>query len=239
MSAMTDLWQAVSAGPALWTGLTLAAYMIALRIYKACGSSPLATPVVLAIVMVCLFLWLTGTPYETYFAGAQAVHMLLGPATVALAVPLYDQRQTLKENALPIACGLAAGGVVSMASAAAIGWALGADAQTVASLIPKGVTTPIAMGVAERLGGVPSLAAAFVAFAGVLGAVFGPGLMKLMRIRDEACQGFAMGLAGHGAATAQAFLISPKAGAYSGLAIGLTGVLTAVLAPLVAACFLP
>jgi len=160
------------------------------------------------------------------------VHFLLGPATVALAIPLYTQFRRVKQMALPIAVGLLAGSLAAIVSAVLIAHWLGGSAATVFSLAPKSVTTPIAMGISERIGGLPSLTAVLVILTGILGAVAAPGLFRLCRIRDTAIQGFAMGVASHGIGTARAFQINEQMGAFAALAMGLNGLLTALLVPL-------
>jgi predicted murein hydrolase (TIGR00659 family) len=176
---------------------------------------------------------LSGTPYATYFDGAKFVHFLLGPATVALAVPLYGQLPRLKRMFGPLLLALLAGSLTAIGSAMALGSWLGASRQTVLSLAPKSVTTPIAMGVAEKIGGLPSLTAVLVVTTGVLGAIMVRGLLRLLRIdeNDHAVLGFSVGVAAHGIGTARAFQISETAGAFAALAMGLNGLLTALLLP--------
>lgn len=167
----------------------------------------------------------------TYFDGAQFVHFLLGPATVSLAIPLYRQRERLRALALPIAAALLAG--VLTAALSGIGFAalLGASKATLISLAPKSVTAPVAMGISEKLGGLPSLTAVLVVSTGIVGAVFGTGLFRLLRIQDDAIKGFAMGTSSHGIGTARAFQVSPVMGAFSGLAMALSALVTALLLP--------
>jgi len=160
------------------------------------------------------------------------VHFLLGPATVALAVPLYANFDRLKKNLVPIAGGLVAGSLAAVLSALGIGWALGASRESLLSLAPKSVTTPIAMGIAEKLGGLPSLTAVLVVATGILGAVLARSTLNLLRIEDHAVRGFAVGVAAHGIGTARAFQVSETMGAFAGLAMGLNGLLTAFLFPL-------
>jgi len=156
---------------------------------------------------------------------------LLGPATVSLAIPLYRQRERLRTLALPIAAALLAG--VLTAALSGIGFAalLGASKATLISLAPKSVTAPVAMGISEKLGGLPSLTAVLVVSTGIVGAVFGTGLFRLLRIQDDAIKGFAMGTSSHGIGTARAFQVSPVMGAFSGLAMALSALVTALLLP--------
>lgn len=228
---LDEIWVYLSASPLLGLTLTLLAYQGAVLINRRCGGHPLANPVLIAVVVLVALLWLTGTPYPTYFAGAQFVHFLLGPATVALAIPLYAQFTRLKRMAGPLLVALLAGSLTAALSAVLIGKALGASDATLRSLAPKSVTTPIAMGIAERLGGLPSLTAVLVILTGILGAVGAQWLYTLMKCRDAAVQGFALGVASHGIGTARAFQLGEQAGAFSALAMGLNGLLTAVLLP--------
>ncbi len=227
-----DFWVYLSASPLLGLTATLVAYQAAYWIYQKARMNPLANPVALSVAMLVALLWFTGTPYPVYFDGAQFVHFLLGPATVALAVPLYANLATLKKNLVPLCGALLAGSVVAAGSAVGIGWLLGASRETLLSLAPKSVTTPIAMGIAEKLGGLPSLTAVLVVTTGILGAVLARGTLDLLRIGDPAVRGFAVGVAAHGIGTARAFQVSETMGAFAGLAMGLNGLLTAFLFPL-------
>ena len=228
----TDIWVYLSATPLLGLTVTLVAYQAAFWIYTKLKRNPLANPVAIAVALLVAILWFTGTPYATYFEGAQFVHFLLGPATVALAVPLYANLGTLKRNLLPLGGALIAGSLVAVVSAVGIGWALGASRESLLSLAPKSVTTPIAMGIAEKLGGLPSLTAVLVVATGILGAVLAKGTLDLLRIEDHAVRGFAVGVAAHGIGTARAFQVSETMGAFAGLAMGLNGLVTAFLFPL-------
>ena len=181
--------------------------------------------------MLVTLLLLTDTPYPTYFAGAQFVHFLLGPATVALAIPLYAQLGKVRAMRWPVLLGLSVGSVCAVASAMGIARALGASVPTQLSLAPKSVTTPIAMAVAERIGGIASLAAVLVIVTGIVGAVVAPALFRWLRIKDHAIQGFALGVVAHGIGTARAFAINEQAGAFAALAMGLNGAITALLLP--------
>lgn len=228
---LTELWVYLSASPLLGLTLTLVAYQAAFWLYKRAGFHPLANPVMLAIAMVATVLALSDMDYRTYFDGAQFVHFLLGPATVALAIPLYAQRPKLKAMAGPLMIALVIGSLTAALSAYGIGALLGASQPSLMSLAPKSVTMPIAMAVAEPLGGLPALAAAMVMLTGVLGAIGAPYLYRWLRIGDHAIRGFAIGLASHGIGTARAFQVSEQAGAFAALAMGLNGLLTALSLP--------
>lgn len=233
MTDFVDIWSYLSRGPLLWLTATLAAYALGDACFRAANRLPAVNPVLIAVALLGGLLWATGTPYATYFEGAQFVHFLLGPATVALAIPLYAQLDRLKRMAGPLLAALLAGSVTAALSAVLIGKALGASDATLYSLAPKSVTTPIAMGIAERLGGLPSLTAVLVILTGILGAVGAQGLYSLMKCRDAAVQGFAMGVASHGIGTARAFQLGEQNGAFAALAMGLNGLLTAALLPVV------
>ena len=227
----TDVWVYLTTTPLLGLTLTLLTYQAAWWIYQRCDQHPLANPVLLAVVMLVAVLYLTGTEYATYFDGAQFVHFLLGPATVALAIPLYAQLPRLKRLALPLLVTLLAGSLIAVSSAVVIAALLGASPQSLMSLAPKSVTTPIAMAVAERLGGLPSLTAVLVIMTGILGAVGARYIYQWLRIEDHAVRGFAIGIASHGIGTARAFQVSEQAGAFAALAMGLNGLVTALSLP--------
>lgn len=231
---LSDIWVYLSATPLLGLTATLLAYQLAHAAYKATGFNPLANPVAGAVVLLGTALWATGTPYATYFEGAQFVHFLLGPATVALALPLYEQLPRLATLWLPMLGGLVAGTMAATFTAIGVGWALGATPPTLASLAPKSVTTPVAMGIAEKLEGLPSLTAVLVVCTGVLGAATGRLLFDALRITQPEVRGFALGTAAHGIGTARAFQVSEEMGAFSGLAMGLSALFSAVVLPAVA-----
>jgi predicted murein hydrolase (TIGR00659 family) len=212
--------------------VTVLVWLLADRLAALSGRHPLVNPVMIAIVLVALVLTATGTPYGTYFAGAQFVHFLLGPATVAIAVPLFRNWAIVRRNLLPMLAALAAGSVVAVASALAIAAAFGVPRPVLVALAPKSVTAGIAMGISEALGGEPALTAVLVITTGILGAVIVTPLMNALRIRDYAARGFAAGLASHGIGTARAFTVNPLAGTFAGIAMGSNALLTALLVPL-------
>lgn len=227
-----DIWVYLAASPLLGLTVTLVAYTAGDWVYQKSGRNPLLNPVLLAVVMLVGFLFATGIDYRAYFDGAQFVHFLLGAATVALAVPLYAQFDQVRRSAFAILGAVLAGSATAALSAVAIAWALGASRETLVSLAPKSATTPIAMGIAERLGGLPSLTAVVVILTGILGAALGPSVLNLVRVKDWKARGLAMGVAAHGIGTARALQVDAVAGAFSGLAMGLNGLATAILLPL-------
>jgi predicted murein hydrolase (TIGR00659 family) len=228
-----EIWVYLSASPLLWLALTLLIYAAAQYLQGRAGGHPVANPVLISVVLLVGLLSVTGTPYQRYFDGAQFVHFLLGPATVALAIPLHGHLPRLVALWRPIVIALLAGSATAALSAYGLAGLFGASAATMRSLAPKSVTTPIAMGIAERIGGLPSLTAVLVILTGILGAVCASGWLRLLRIRDDTATGFALGIACHGIGTARAFQISERAGAFAALAMGLNGLVTAVALPLV------
>ena len=231
---ISEIWVYLSASPLLGLTITLLAYQGAFWIYQRSGCNPLANPVLIAVTVLVLFLTLTATSYETYFEGAKFVHFLLGPATVALAIPLYMQLHRVRAMLLPVVVGLLVGSLTAAISAVLVGRLFGASLSTQLSLAPKSVTTPIAMGIAERIGGIPSLTAVLVIITGILGAVGARYVFDAMKLRDPAIRGFAIGVASHGIGTARAFQVNEQSGAFAALAMGLNGALTAILVPLLA-----
>lgn len=227
-----DIWVYLSTTPLLGLTVTLVAYQGGMWVYEKAGLNPLLNPVLIAVVVLVVLLTVTGTDYQTYFDGAQFVHFMLGPATVALAVPLYQQFQKVRKSFPVILASILAGSVTAVLSAVGIAWALGASKATLLSLAPKSVTAPIAMGIAQAAGGPASLTAVLVILTGILGAVLGPWVLNALRIKDWRARGLAMGTASHGIGTARAFQVNAVAGAFSSLAMGLNGLATAVLLPL-------
>ncbi len=225
------LWVYLATTPLLWLTLTLLAYLAACWLYERAGRHPLLTPVVPTVLVLILVLLFTSTTYSTYFDGAQFIHFLLGPATVALAVPLYKQMHKLRKIWLPAILALFSGGVVASFSAVSVGWLLGASRETLLSLAPKSVTTPVAMGISQTIDGLPSLTAALVVVTGIIGAICGTKIFDWLGVEDDSIRGIAMGVASHGVGTARAFQVSQEMGAFSGLAMALSALLTALILP--------
>jgi predicted murein hydrolase (TIGR00659 family) len=232
MTDLTEVWVYLSASPLLFLTLTLAAFQAGSWVYERSGHKPFLNPVMTAVVLLVAILTLTQTPYPVYFEGAQFVHFLLGPATVALAIPLYRQFERVRRSALALVVSLLCGSLTAIGTAIGLGWLLGASRETLLSLAPKSVTAPVAMGITEQLGGLPSLTAVLVILTGILGAVIGPMVLNLLRIRDWRARGLALGTASHGIGTARALQVNELAGAFSGLAMGLNALATAILLPL-------
>ncbi len=226
---IVSIWVYLSASPLTWLTATLAAYVAADWIAARLGRRPIANPVVIAAAILAVLLIATGTDYAAYFEGAQFVHFLLGPATVALAIPLWRNLAMVRRALLPMAAALLAGSVTAAASAVAIAWALGAPVEVLASLAPKSTTAPIAMELSKSLGGIPALTAVLVVMTGIIGAVVVTPLMNALKITNYAARGFAVGVASHGIGTARAFQVSEIAGTFAGIAMGLNGALTSLL----------
>jgi predicted murein hydrolase (TIGR00659 family) len=233
---LSALLAALAGTPLPWLVLTLLAYLGALALYRRSGAHPLLIPVLTAVVFIVVVLMATGTPYATYRDGVSLLSLLIGPATVALAVPLYGQRARIRQMWRPLGIALLVGSTVAIASALLIAWALGGTLETLMSLAPKSATMPIALPVAERMGGLPSLAAVAVAITGIAGTILAGPVLRLLRIHDPAVRGFAVGLTAHAIGTARELQVHPTAGAFAALAMGLNGVATAVLVSVLVLC---
>lgn len=204
-TAVTEVWVYLSANPLLWLTATMVAYIAGHLLYPKSGKNPLVNSVAIAVIVLIALLWATDTDYTRYFDGAQFVHFMLGPAVVALAVPLYENRREVRRTILPIVLALLAGSTTAVVSAVGIAVALGASMETVTSLAPKSVASPIAMGIAERIGGLPSLTAGLVIITGILGAIIGTPLFNAMGVKDWRARGSVMGVTAHSIGTARAF----------------------------------
>jgi len=230
------MWSELLQNPLFGIGLTLLAYALAQKVYQRTGSI-LFNPVFTSIVSIILLLLLLEIPYANYVKGGQYILFLLGPAVVALAVPLYTRRQEILSKKGPILVGIAAGAVTSIVTATGLAWLLGASTDVVLSLAPKSVTTPIAIGIVEKIGGIAPLTAAIVVLTGCLGAICGPEFCRLIGVRDPAAMGLAIGTASHGIGTARMLEVDRLGGAVAGLAIGLNGLMTALLLPFLVGLF--
>lgn len=228
-----DIWVYLSTQPLFWLSLTLGAYLVGARLFQASGNHPVVNPVAIAAALLAAVLLGTGTPYARYFEGAQFVHFLLGPATVALAIPLSTHFRRVRKALLPMLAALITGSMTAVLSAVWIARMLGASEESVRSLIPKSVTTPIAMGIAEKIGGLPSLTAGLVVATGIFGAILVTPLFNRLGFRDWRARGFALGVAAHGIGTARAFQVHEVAGVFAAVAMALNGLVTALAAALV------
>lgn len=217
----------------LWLFVTVAAYEFG-RWLRVRTRSPLAQPVAVAIVIVGTLLTVSGTTYDDYADATTLISFLLGPATVALAIPLYHQVARLKGMVVPVLIALTAGAVVSMVSGILLVRWLGGGDVLERTMAPKAVTTPVTIELTERLGGYPELSAAFAIVIGIVAAMVAPRVLTLLRIRDPRARGVAVGAVSHGIGTARMLEESQVEGAFSGLAMGLTAVVTCLMIPLVA-----
>lgn len=237
MPHFVQLWVYLSASPLFGLTATLVVYLLAQAAYVRLGHVPWANPVLWSIVTIAGGLTLTKVDYPTYFAGAQFIHFLLGPAVVALGWPLWQRRVELRARFGRVLLAALLGGAAAGGSAVALGWAVGLPHDVVMSLAPKSVTAPVAMGIAEKIGGIPALSAVFAVLTGLIGALSGKYLFDALRIRTThagwRARGFALGTAAHGIGAARALQVNADAGAYAGLALGLQVVLAALLLPLV------
>jgi predicted murein hydrolase (TIGR00659 family) len=233
--SLPQLWVYLSGSPLTALFMTLLAYQTAVWLYQKSGNHPLVNPVLVSVLALVGVLKATGLSYAQYFEGAQFVHFLLGTATVALAVPIYQGLAALKGQVgkvvLALTTVLVVGGTVSIAVAVGVATVLGVPPEILLSLWPKSVTTPIAMGISERLGAIPTLTAVFAILTGIVGAAVGTLIFNQMGLTRWWVRGFAMGISAHGVGTARAFAVHPEAGRFASLGMGLHGVLGAVLIP--------
>jgi predicted murein hydrolase (TIGR00659 family) len=227
-----SLWVFLSQSPLLWLTVTLAVYASTDALSLATGRNPFANPVFHAMWIIAAFLLVTGTSYTTYFGGAQFVHFLLGPATVALAVPLYENRKIVAAAIVPMLVALVIGCATAIVSVVLLANAFGLPREIVLSLAPKSVTAAVAMGISESLGADASLTAVAVILTGIMGAIIVTPLMNRMGITDYRARGFAVGLASHGIGTARAFQVDAVAGVFAGIAMSLNALVTSLLVPL-------
>jgi putative effector of murein hydrolase len=227
-----EIWVYLSGSPLLALTLTLAAWQLGSWLYERSGRHPLVNPVAIAVATVAIAILAIDMPYATYFEGAQFVHFLLGTATVSLAVPIYRSLADLRGRVLPLAAALIGGGATSIGVAIGTARLFGVDAPLQQGLWAKSVTAPIAMGVAERIGASPTLTAVYTVATGVLGAALGRFVLDAVGCRAWWQRGAALGIAAHGLGTSRAFTVHPIAGAWASLAMGLHGVIGAVLIPL-------
>ncbi|MCF2670806.1 MAG: LrgB family protein [Butyricicoccus sp.] len=220
--------------PVTWLALSVLAYEIGLRLNRKLRT-PICNPLLVAAILMGAVLVLTGTPLADYNAGGGFLTLFLTPATVALAVPIYRQLEVLKKNLLPILAGALVGSIVSIGSVILLCRLFGLDDTLTHSLIPKSVTTPIGVQLSGMLGGLTPVTAIAIIITGLFGAVLLPAFLKLLRITDPVTVGIAIGTASHAVGTSRAIELGETEGAMSGLAIGVAGLMTAMLVSLGAA----
>ncbi|AKB19890.1 MULTISPECIES: LrgB family protein [unclassified Methanosarcina] len=210
--------------------LSLVAFQIGTLLYKKTRSS-VFNPLLVSLVLVILFLLYFRIDFETYNVGGDYISFFLGPATVVLAVPLYKKIQLLKSDALPIITGISAGCIAGISSIVIFSSLLGFDKVITNSLVPKSVTTPIGIEISKQIGGLPAITVAAIIVTGIIGAVLGPLICRCFRINDRVAIGIAIGTASHALGTTRAIELGETEGAMSGLAIGIAGLITVFLAP--------
>jgi putative effector of murein hydrolase len=230
-------WHKIELVPAVGVGATIAAYVVAVRLQRWSGGSAIFNPTLIAILLLALAVRLSGMDYADYARSAGVVTFALSPAVALLAVPLFRQRQLIRDSARIILGSLALGLPTGVLSAMGIAWLLHADRVTILSLAPKSTTAGIAIGISEKIGGAPSLTAVLVIMTGITGAVIGPFVTRQMGVSDPRAVGLAMGIASHGIGTARALQMGETTGAFAGLGMSLNGILTAILLPLAASLF--
>lgn len=231
---MSGLLAPLFGHPLLPLALTLLAFQLALYFARTTGLV-LLQPVLVSAAAIIAVLTFAGIGYDDYLKGVGILNLLLGPATVALAVPLYQNLARIRRLLGPILISVAVGGSLATASTLLLGMLLGLDRQLLMTLAPKSVTSPIAMLVAGQAGGIAALAAVFVLLTGILGAVLGPALLRLVRVTHPAAVGMALGLTAHAVGTSRALEEGTEQGAYAALGMSLMGVTTAICLPLVLA----
>jgi predicted murein hydrolase (TIGR00659 family) len=210
--------------------LSLVAFQIGVMLYKRTRSS-VFNPLLVGFVLVILFLLYFRIDFETYNVGGDYISFFLGPSTVVLAVPLYKKIQLLKSDALPIIAGISAGCIAGISSILLFSSLLGLDEVITSSLVPKSVTTPIGIEISKQIGGLPAITVAAIVVTGIIGAVLGPFICRSFRIKDSVAVGIAIGTASHALGTTRAIELGETEGAMSGLAIGIAGLMTVFLAP--------
>lgn len=219
---MSDIWWSLP--------LTLLAFFASRRLAAKVKIS-LVNPLLVSMAVIIPILLLINMPYARYFQGSAILNQLLQPAVVALALPLYEQMHQIRARWKSIITVCFIGSLTAMISGTAIALWLGATPEIAATLLPKSVTTPIAMAVSASLHGIPAISAICVLLAGVLGAVFGHMLLNLLRVRSKASRGLAIGNASHALGTARCAEIDFQEGAFSSLALVICGIITSLLAP--------
>lgn len=235
---LQTLWVYLSTAPLTGLTITLVAYLCAYIFHQKTNTHPLTNSVLISVVLIILILKIMDTEYSTYFEGAQFIHFLLGPVTVALAIPLFQEFARVKRIFIPIILSMFIGITFGTIAVMSIAKLLGADLATQISLSARSVTAPVAMGIAEKIGGIPSLTAVLAVLTGIIGAVIGMEFLKLLKIKDNSIKGIAIGNSSHGIGTARAFTLNSTMGAFAGLSMALAALMNALLLPWLVKLFL-
>lgn len=230
---ISEVWVYLSGDPLFALIITLATYQLGYLLYVRARRHPMVNPVAISVIATCVIIEQLNMPYEKYFEGAQFVHFLLGTATVALAVPIYNGFKRMQGKIFHIWVALTVGSTVSIASAVAIAQVMGAGENIVGSMYAKSVTAPIAMGIAERLNVSPTLTAVFTVITGMLGAILAPYILNLLKVHQWWIRGTAIGVGAHGLGITRAFSVNEEAGVFASMAMGLNGVISAIGLPMV------
>ena len=227
-----SIWVYLQAEPLFWLTLTIGSYLIADFIYRKSNLFPLLNPVAISVLIVSLTLVSFNIDYERYFDGAKFIHFLLGPATVALAIPIYKKWNLIISNSRAIFLSLIAGSIFAILITFSLSSYLELKDELILSLLPRSVTAPIAMGISEIIGGIPSLTAIITLITGIIGASLGVFVFDLMKLKKMEARGFSLGLASHGVGTARAMSRDKNAGVFAAVGMGLSGLITSIIIPL-------
>lgn len=223
-------WDWLVSSPLFGITLTLAAYGVGRWAHRRTGH-PLLQPVVVAIVLVSAVLLVTGVDYDQYLVGGSYLQFWLGPATVALALPLHQEWHLVRRAALPIFAGVLSGTLVSVFAAVWATRLAGGSRQLQLTMAPKAATTPVSVALSTQIGGIPALTAVLTILAGITGAIVGPWVLDRLGVTDLRARGVALGAVGHGISTARALHESRTEGAFSALAMALSALATSILVP--------
>jgi predicted murein hydrolase (TIGR00659 family) len=227
-----SIWVYLQAEPLFWLTLTIGSYLVGDYLYKKSKLFPMVNPVAISILIVSVVLIYLDIPYERYFDGAKFIHFMLGPATVALAIPIYKQFRIIQKEALSIFVSLVIGSLFAICSTFILCKIFNINNEVLLSMLPRSATAPIAMGISDLIGGIPSLTAIITILTGIMGASFGTFALDFLKLKDMSARGFGLGLASHGIGTARAMSRNETAGVFAALALGLNGIATSILVPL-------
>lgn len=219
--------------PLFWATLTIAGFILGQHLYQLSGNNPFTQPVLLGLILVVAVVEVSGTSYDTYMQGGDYLHQMLGPVVVMLAVPMAEFMASMRRQWLRILLAVGLGSGLTIAVAGGLTYWYLADSVVANTIMTKSVTTPVAVAIAEEIGGIPALSSAFVMITGLLGALMVPSLLKLARITEPQAQGVALGVCAHAIGTARALELGQQESAYAAMAMTLTGTLHAIVLPLV------